>query len=594
MTLAPAERLGGSDLGLSYNAGGSRRAFAWTPDGQAARVRRRPGQAAATLRARLDQDEARPLDGTNGAQVPVVSADGRWVAFWTRVAGAGVIQKVPIGGGPVSALAEGIVGTPRGMAWGPQGQLLYGANDCGPTTCGEEGRIWLIRGGGPPTPVTELRAGEVTHGLPQWLPGGQAFLYTVRRMYWTWGDEDEEIVVQSLATERARSSSGTPPMAAMSQPAIWSLCGWGRSSRSPSTSRRLEVRGEPVALVSEVTQALTGGDRLELTGAGQYSVAPTGHLAYLPGPVVPYRDARLVSVDRHGTVSPLPTPVRSYAPWVRLSPDGHRLAVGIYELSRYGLWLSDLSREGAPLTSVTFAGEFAAPEWMPDGRRVSLTWLARGVGQLVLQPVDGTGSPDVLRNIAWRSRSGAWTRDGTHLIAVQNDDIVEMDVDHPTEALRPLVQTPAAEQAPSLSPDGHWLAYDSDRSDRPEVYVQPYPGPGPRVQVSIDGGLNPAWNPRGGELFFLAGPFGSRMRMMAASVDLSVVPPRFGTPRQLFEFEFMLLRFYCNPVRCYDVAPDGQRFFATQAGTPAAEAADDPDQSGAELAGGGQGEGAHK
>ena len=563
VALTPAAQLGGSGIGFSYNAGGSRTAFAWTPDGRALVFSGIRDKARLLFVRHLDQDTAVPLEGTNGAQVPVVSPDGHWVAFFTFLRGAGVIQKVPLQGGASQAIAEGLVGAPRGMAWGPGDQVLFGANGCNTSVCGDEGRIWLAPGGpAPPTPVTELGPGELKHGLPQWLPGEGTFLYTVRKRDWSWGDE--EVVVQSLLTKQRKVVLQNAADARYVPTGHLVFVRMGTLFAVPFDLAKLQVRGEPVAMQAGVVQALTGGHGGDLTGAGQFAIAPTGHLAYLPGGIVPYRDYRLVSVDRKGLVTPLPAaPVRTYMPFVRLSPDGQRLAVGIYELSQSGLWRADLARQGE-LTNLTREGEPGSLSWFPDGRRITLAWQARGVPHVALQAADGTGSPESLRKDSLEPAD--WTPDRKHLIGVKDGDIMELDLDQPTGGLQPLVQTAANEIAPSLSPDGRWLAYASDTSGRSAVYLRPYPGPGERVPVSTGDALSgsPSWNSKGGELFFIAIASG-RQRMMVAPVDVSVTPPRVGTPRQLFEHEWNKLGLVCAPTRCYDVALDGQRFFAVQA-----------------------------
>jgi eukaryotic-like serine/threonine-protein kinase len=120
-----------------------------------------------------------------------------------------------------------------------------------------------------------------------------------------------------------------------------------------------------------------------------------------------------------------------------------------------------------------------------------------------------------------------------------------------------------------FSPNGRWIAYHTEESGQSEVFVQPFPGPGPRVQVSTQGGWNPAWNPNGSELFFLAPASGSaggstpKQRMMVVAVH-EAPALTLGAPRQLFEFTDWKEFLSCDPTRCYDVAPDGQRFFVVQ------------------------------
>ena len=145
-----------------------------------------------------------------------------------------------------------------------------------------------------------------------------------------------------------------------------------------------------------------------------------------------------------------------------------------------------------------------------------------------------------------------------------------LDVTGATPRTRPFLQTPAAEQFPEFSPDGRWIAYSSNQSGRPEVYVQPYPGPGPPVQVSIDGGDAPAWRADGAELFFVAlrSPDNPNLvSMMAATAERRADVFVAGAPRKLFEGRYSLT----GPVRGYDVTPDGKRFLMVQQLDPAPE-----------------------
>jgi serine/threonine-protein kinase len=129
-----------------------------------------------------------------------------------------------------------------------------------------------------------------------------------------------------------------------------------------------------------------------------------------------------------------------------------------------------------------------------------------------------------------------------------------------------VLETPAGEKWPLLSPDGEWLAYASDATGRFEVFVRPYPAPGRVEPVSGEGGSNPVWRPDGRELFFLA-PAGGKRRMMAVDF-VPGSPPRIGQPHILFEFDPRDLNFDCTPVRCYEVSPDGRQFYVWQNDAP--------------------------
>jgi dipeptidyl aminopeptidase/acylaminoacyl peptidase len=131
--------------------------------------------------------------------------------------------------------------------------------------------------------------------------------------------------------------------------------------------------------------------------------------------------------------------------------------------------------------------------------------------------------------------------------------------------MTPFIATPDREYSPEFSPDGHWLAYTSNASGRNEVYVQPYPGPGPRLQVSLEGGMNAAWSRAGRELFFVQGP-GPDGQSHMMSVEVRPGPTlSFGKPRRLFAFPEASVAFACDPTRCYGVSPDGRFFYTVQA-----------------------------
>jgi serine/threonine-protein kinase len=276
---------------------------------------------------------------------------------------------------------------------------------------------------------------------------------------------------------------------------------------------------------------------------------------------VPYRDGALVTVDRRGQVAPLPAaPLRSYSAIVRLSPDGRRLAVTIRSLTEQGLWLFDMGR--GVLTRLAGGAEGAWQVWAPDGRRLAFSWLKDGRRSLAAQPADGTAAPQIF--LTGEFYLSSWTPDGQKIAAAQRGDIAVVTIEDGKAGAQTLTHSPASEQWPAFSPDGRWLAYGSNMSGRFEVYVRPYPGTGPAEQVSIDGGLSPAWSPNGKELFFVSVPNpAGRVSMMSVELEAgSRQQP--GRPKPLFEFDPVDLRLSCTPVRCFDVAPDGQRFFAVQ------------------------------
>jgi serine/threonine-protein kinase len=494
---------------------------------------------------RLGDEEARPLNGTEGAQVPAVSHDGQWVAFWS----AGAIRKVPIAGGPVTDLAPGITYPPMGMAWDDSGRLLFGARD---------GRIWQIPPGAAPAAVTTVGEREGRHVLPSPLPGGRTLVYTVRKREWSWGDE--QIVAHTIATGERKILLQDAADARYLPSGHLAFLRRGTLFAVGFDVTRLEVQGAPVAVLDNVVQALADDFSGDVSGAGQFAVAPTGALACIRGPVTPLKEVVPATVDRRGQVAQLPGEPGSYLGAVRLSPDGRRLAVAVRDLTEVGLWFYDLDRE--LLTPLHRGEEAFWPTWSPDGGRLAFSWRKDGQWSVAVQPADGTSAPQTL--VPHQFYPSSWSRDGRVAGVVGTDIVVAtVDGDRPNE--RPLGETPYVEGWPEFSPDGRWLAYGSNVTGESEVYVRSYPGPGAAERVSINGGSNPAWNPRGGSELFFVGPLDAAGKRSMLAVGISGGRP-IGRPKPLFEFDRSSLGFSCSPVRCYDVSGDGQRFYVMQLG----------------------------
>jgi len=219
LDVSPADELnaGGRITTWLRTPGGSRTALAWTPDGRSlVFVGRHGGVQRLYVRA-LDGEEARVLEGTESAEMSTVSPDGRWVVFWAD----GAIRRVPLAGGPVAVVVEGVRDSPTGIACGEDGRLFYG---------GAGGTIWSAQPERPATALTKKLDTEVAHVLPHLLPGGRALLYTVRHRSRTWGDE--EVVAHVFATGERKRSCETRRMPATSP----------RASRVPSPWHSLWCR----------------------------------------------------------------------------------------------------------------------------------------------------------------------------------------------------------------------------------------------------------------------------------------------------------------------------------------------------------------
>jgi Tol biopolymer transport system component len=257
-------------------------------------------------------------------------------------------------------------------------------------------------------------------------------------------------------------------------------------------------------------------------------------------------------VARNGTEQPLPAPPREYD-WPRLAPDGRRIAVEVSGQT----WIYDTARDA--LTRLTFAGTSNdAPAWSPDGTRIAVRSNREGPpGGIFWQMADGSGADERLstpEQVADLVQS--FSPDGQFISFTRPDPRTQRDIwilSVRDRTRKVFLATPATEGAGRFSPDGRWLAYVSDESGQPEIYVQPFPGPGGKWQISTDGGSEPAWNPNGRELFYRTGD-----SMMAVPVTTQ---PSFsaGRPAELFKGTYLASTFPLTGTT-YDVTRDGQRF----------------------------------
>jgi Tol biopolymer transport system component len=297
------------------------------------------------------------------------------------------------------------------------------------------------------------------------------------------------------------------------------------------------------------------------SGAAQYSFSDTGSLVYVPEGVQA-NQRMLVWVSRNGAEQALVAPARAYR-GPRLSTDGREVAVAV-EGQETEVWLYDLSRE--TLTRLTFQGSTNYdPVWTRDGKRITFH-STTGLTGLYWQLADGSGGLERLSEASGTPNS--WSPDGQLLAFSGNSGTTGQDIwvlRMGDRKAQPIRRTLFNEGAAQFSPDGHWLAYASNESGHYEIYVQPFPGPGGKWQVSTEGGTEPLWNPNGRELFYR-----SADKMMAAVITTQ---PSFsaGKPKVLFSGPYQPSP---NPVPSanYDVSPDGQRFLMLKPGGSAVAA----------------------
>jgi serine/threonine-protein kinase len=319
---------------------------------------------------------------------------------------------------------------------------------------------------------------------------------------------------------------------------------------------RLQVDGSPVPVVEGVSWQ--GG-----LGFADYSFSNSGTLVYVPSGGAE-ENRTMVWVDREGKSEPLPAAPRAYSN-PHLSPDGKRIAVAILgrEQNISDIWIYDLPR--GILARLTSGYLDFAPVWTPDGARVTFrsSTSSRHSG-IFWVPADSSAPPQQLVTTNEPATPGAWSPEGSALVFAQGLPaktgiwMLQRSGDGGQWKAAPLFAANAF--LPQLSPDGRWIAYVSGDSGNLQVYLQPFPGPGGKLQVSTDGGTSPRWARSARELFYRNGD-----KMMAIDIDTRQGLTA-GRPRLLFEGQYEMSPPNMQPGTGYDVSADGKRFLMVKRG----------------------------
>jgi serine/threonine-protein kinase len=500
----------------------------------------------------LDQIEVKPLTPSSFSRAPFPSPDGQWIGF---VETAPItLKKIAITGGPALTITP-LDGASRGATWTSDGTIIFA------TALTTTGLQRVSADGGHPTALTtpNHEQGEDDHLWPQILPGNQALLFTITLI--SGGMDASQIAVLDL-----RTKTSTPKIVvrggsqAQYVPTGHLVYAAGGTLRAVAFDLdRQETIGTPVPVQSQVVTLPTG--------TAEFDISRDGTLVYATGGAGGTPPRTLVWVDRQGREELIKgLPIRSYvAP--RLSPDGTRMALDIRDQTN-DIWVWDFARATLARVS-TDPGLDQTPEWMPDGQRVVFSSQSAGVFTISRQAADGTGTVERLAKNANPARLSAVSANGKRILfsesrAVSAMDVMTLSLDG-TSLITPLISTPFVERNAEISPDGRWLAYESNDSDQLQIYVRPYPDVEKgRKQVSTGGGTQPHWGRNGEELFYVA-PDGALTSVRVGQGSTWTA----GAPATLVKGRYYRGGAGSNGIRSYDVSPDGKRFLMIKdAGEP--------------------------
>jgi serine/threonine-protein kinase len=495
-------------------------------------VGRRPDGRDQVFIRRMDRLTPEPVAGTEDADLPFLSPDGDWLGF----ASEGKLKKVPLNGGQPVVICD--APDPRGASWGDDGTILVAPNNAG--------ALYRVRAsGGTLEPVTKPDSSrkEDGHRWPRLLPGSKTALFSVQPQS---GRESQRIIEGlNLVTGERKTlvEGGSYPVYAEG------FLFYGRAGQilaAPFDPDRLEITGDPEPVLDDVRMDPKN------TGLVFFDVSTVGTGVYVAGFPKP-RERSLIFKDRGGRLTPVTDAKRSFfSP--SISPDGRRVAV-VLEGLEDALWVLDVE-SGTP-NRLTFETDVSVTAWSPDGLSVFYTGNADGPRSLYRVAADGSGKAElVFTRAEWWINDISPSPDASGVM-MSAQDVTGHDllfVRHGKAVPEPFLATPSDERSPAFSPHGDFVAYQSNESNRSEVYLRPFPGPGPKRQVSTNGGLNPSWSPDGREIFYWE--TGQAGRLMKASFEARP-EPRLGKPQALFEVPLPM-------VDRLTLTPDGERFVMVQ------------------------------
>ena len=480
----------------------------------------------------FNSTSARPLTGTDGAAFPFWAPNGRSIGFF---ADDGKLKRIDVDGGAVRVLAAAQL--QWGGAWNSDDTILFG-----PFT----GSLFRVPAtGGQPAVVTKLEPQQSNHSYPQFLPDGDHFIY-----YVSGSPAVRGVYMARLQKPEGRRLVDADAIAgAVSSGYLLFVRGTALFGQRLDVDRQ-QLTGSPFPVAESIATRSAAGSQV-----AALSASASGRIAYRTGTAASER--QFIWYDRSGReVGKLGEPIDGNPLSPSLSTDQRRLVFHRAVGGNVDLWMFDIGRGVLSRLTSNAANEIH-PLWSPDGSRI-LFGSNRSGGYEVYEKSVESGAETLF--MPAQNAFTDWSRDGRFVLLQRRPkdsaDIFAMELSTKRDPF-PVVQTDFEDRNGQLSPDGRWIAYESIESGRWEVYVQPFPGPGAKVQVSVNGGAQPRWGSDGKELFFIA--LDDRLMAVPIALPASAGSAEPGAPTPLFGTRVGgAVQSFSR--QQYFVSPDGQRF----------------------------------
>jgi Tol biopolymer transport system component len=480
------------------------------------------GGGKALLRLRdFSADEVRALPGTETAESPFWSPDGRFLAFYSR----GKLRRIELATGSVETLCDAELG--RGGSWGPDGEILFTAKSIG--------AIYRVAAsGGQPVAVTRLEEGDTVHRWPQFLSDGRHFLYFAKNEK----PETTGIYLASLGAAGRKLLMRNGGAGLFLPPDILLFVRGETLLAQRFDPDSGERRGEPETVVRPVLRADVAYYR------DLVSVSRTGIVLFRPGS----SERRLLWVDRRGTVVGAAGPPGVIMN-VSLSRDGRQAAFTVRqaETSSQTAWILDLEKDVA----TPFAETAWMPIFSPDGG--SLFYRFEGKTFELRRQSIGDRRTEALSSYPFITPYDV-SADGRFLLYTRtrsHTDIGYLTLEGDHQGSQLLLESEFEERSPVFSPDGRYFAFSTSESGQHEIFVRRFPMTEEKWAISYGGGLQPIWSRDGKEIFYAA--LDGRLMTVPVSAGAAFSS---GKPQPLFQTSLRLN----NVSRQYAVSADGQRF----------------------------------